>query len=597
MKVRTLALVICLIFAVLCSAQTVTQVLHHDKLDGFVANKHINHSAVSIIAGTGLSGGGTIAADRTFNVNIGTDVQAEITAGTTSQFWRGDKSWQTFLGETSTTAYRGDRGKIAYDHIHNLTTDIDHDLILNFVAAKHLDWTAATDALYTTNSGRFDGGIGIGADPLARFLYIFKTGAHGFAAGVHIDNYGAGDAVVKFELNEVAKFILGVDNSVAGDPFKISVGGVLGTNDALTIDSSGNFVIPGTITGGAYNGVTLGFDHLVIDDVVNNNSLAVFGDWTIDQSVASGATPTFGATNFSDGGSNAIITTTQETNFETAYTHSQDNSQAHTDYLLNNANDSTSGTLGVGGALPGGHFGDEQLSAIGSGQTRVEAITTGSGTQGPGFQIYYDTDTFVGGFIYYQPSNITSFYGPNPSAAMTMDSSRNVNVLAGTFTVVAGESLFGNKIKFTQVDGNEYIDSTVNGADSYMLYGATTAHRFNTAVIVGGTTPDSLFEVDGAEGLAIETVTGNTTLDSTHSTLLVNASGNVTVTLPTAASAYNNTDGIGRIHEVKKIDADADTVTVDGDGAELIDGAATAVLTVQWETISVQSNGTSWYII
>ena len=41
----------------------------------------------------------------------------------------------------------------------------------------------------------------------------------------------------------------------------------------------------------------------------------------IDQSVVSGATPTFSADNFSDGGGNAIITTTQETNFETAYTH------------------------------------------------------------------------------------------------------------------------------------------------------------------------------------------------------------------------------------------------------------------------------------
>ena len=108
---------------------------------------------------------------------------------------------------------------------------------------------------------------------------------------------------------------------------------------------------------------------------------------------------------------------------------------------------------------------------------------------------------------------------------------------------------------------------------------------------------DSLLEVDGAQGLAIETVTGNTTLDATHSTLLVNASGNVTVTLPTAASSYNNTDGIGRIYEVKKIDADADTVTVDPNGSEEIEFAATAVLTVQGEAITFTSNGTAWYII
>lgn len=95
----------------------------------------------------------------------------------------------------------------------------------------------------------------------------------------------------------------------------------------------------------------------------------------------------------------------------------------------------------------------------------------------------------------------------------------------------------------------------------------------------------------------IETVTGNTTLDSTHSTLLVNASGNVIITLPTAASAFNNTDGVGRIHVVKKIDVDADTVTIDGNGSETIDGGLTAVITTQYESITIQSNGAFWSIL
>lgn len=46
-----------------------------------------------------------------------------------------------------------------------------------------------------------------------------------------------------------------------------------------------------------------------------------------------------------DGVTNAIITLTQETNFTTAYDHSQDNTQAHSDYLTNNAAD----TLAVAG--------------------------------------------------------------------------------------------------------------------------------------------------------------------------------------------------------------------------------------------------------
>ena len=41
----------------------------HDSLSGFVANEHINHTSVTLTAGDGLSGGGTIAASRSFAVD------------------------------------------------------------------------------------------------------------------------------------------------------------------------------------------------------------------------------------------------------------------------------------------------------------------------------------------------------------------------------------------------------------------------------------------------------------------------------------------------------------------------------------------------
>lgn len=55
------------------SASNVTQhegSINHDNLLDFVANEHIDHSTVSINAGTGLSGGGTIAATRTIDVDV-----------------------------------------------------------------------------------------------------------------------------------------------------------------------------------------------------------------------------------------------------------------------------------------------------------------------------------------------------------------------------------------------------------------------------------------------------------------------------------------------------------------------------------------------
>lgn len=113
----------------------------HNSLSNYVANNHIDHSAVSISAGTGLNGGGDLTASRTISMpNVGTagtygsatqvpvittDAQGRtssvtntsiqiaqsqvtnlttalagkestITAGTTAQYWRGDKTFQPF---------------------------------------------------------------------------------------------------------------------------------------------------------------------------------------------------------------------------------------------------------------------------------------------------------------------------------------------------------------------------------------------------------------------------------------------------------------------------------------------------------------------
>lgn len=86
--------------------------------------------------------------------------------------------------------------------------------------------------------------------------------------------------------------------------------------------------------------------------------------------------------------------------------------------------------------------------------------------------------------------------------------------------------------------------------------------------------------------------TATFTAAATDYTLLCDAtSGAITANLPAAAS------NAGRIYLVKKVDASANAVTLDGDGAETIDGAATYALTVQWQSVTVQCNGTGWFIL
>ena len=63
----------------------------------------------------------------------------------------------------------------------------------------------------------------------------------------------------------------------------------------------------------------------------------------------------------------------------------------------------------------------------------------------------------------------------------------------------------------------------------------------------------------------------------------------VTVTLLAAASG-------NQIYQIKKLGTTA-SVTVDGNGAETIDGAANAVISTQYESITVVSDGTQWWIL
>jgi len=55
---------------------TSTTAPNHDSLAGFVANEHIDHTGVTLTAGDGMTGGGTIAANRTFTVVGGDGITA-----------------------------------------------------------------------------------------------------------------------------------------------------------------------------------------------------------------------------------------------------------------------------------------------------------------------------------------------------------------------------------------------------------------------------------------------------------------------------------------------------------------------------------------
>lgn len=68
------------------------------------------------------------------------------------------------------------------------------------------------------------------------------------------------------------------------------------------------------------------------------------------------------------------------------------------------------------------------------------------------------------------------------------------------------------------------------------------------------------------------------------------SSGAFTITLRTAVNIS------GKDYTVKKIDSSANTVTIDGSGSETIDDGETAILTDQYESLTIVSNNVEWFV-
>lgn len=116
----------------------------HDNLSGFVSNEHIDHTQVSLTAGNGMTGGGDISASRTIAVLANTGITAN-----------------------STGVFTND-------------SQIVHDDLSGFVSNEHIDHTAVS----ITSGNGLTGGGDISA---TRTLAVTGgTGVTSNATGVHI---------------------------------------------------------------------------------------------------------------------------------------------------------------------------------------------------------------------------------------------------------------------------------------------------------------------------------------------------------------------------------------------------------------------------
>lgn len=113
------------------------------------------------------------------------------------------------------------------------------------------------------------------------------------------------------------------------------------------------------------------------------------------------------------------------------------------------------------------------------------------------------------------------------------------------------------------------------------------------ATILGRLWLDTAATGTGGSGvLSVSTITVDTTLTTSQTVVLCDASLRaIIVTLPAASS---NT---GRLYHIKNIGSSANTVTIDGNANETIDGGLTAVITDRYGTLSIVSDGSNWHVI
>ena len=150
-----------------------------------------------------------------------------------------------------------------------------------------------------------------------------------------------------------------------------------------------------------------------------------------------------------------------------------------------------------------------------------------------------------------------------------------------------------NKTCLRLRDSSSDIVFRVGSSQAYLLDPSAFQPQGAAARTLG--TTSQRWATTYTDGIAtdVETFTAaSDTLDAKNNVALCDCtSNNITINLPAASTAS------GLQYHIKKIDASANTVTIDGNGSETIDGALTQVISTQYNSITVVSDGSNWFII
>ena len=229
-------------------ASLYSKVIAHDNTSGFVADEHVAHSNVSVVAGKGLSGGGTIASSRTIDIDSA-NVRGMLSGGT-------GITYNSSTGAISTT-----------------DTDINHDNLSGFVANEHIDHSTVS---VTAGKGLSGGGT----IASTRTIDIDSANVRGMFSGSNGISYSAstGDIRAPQPLDSAANPTF---NQLRGPATFVIDPAAIGDSTG-TVKIMGNLQVEGTQT-------TINSSTIVLKD-----KNIVIADSAVDSSALNGAGFTWG---------------------------------------------------------------------------------------------------------------------------------------------------------------------------------------------------------------------------------------------------------------------------------------------------------------